>query len=99
MSLSNFMACPEILNDIFLMTYAVNIQTNSCHADYISHSLQGRNTTNVGKTIEYSLNVFTEFAEFSDKNNCHCSKRARTCQPATSCVRDQDAITVPTRHM
>ena len=28
--------------------------------------------------IEFSLNVFTEFAEFSDKNICHYSKRAQT---------------------
>ena len=38
---------------------------------------------------------FTEFAEFSD--NCHYSKRARTCHTVTSCVRDQDATTV--QHM
>ena len=50
-------------------------------------------------TIEFSLNVFTEFAEFSDKNICHYSKRAWTCHPATSCVRDQDATPVPARHM
>ena len=50
-------------------------------------------------TFEFSLNVFTEFAEFSDKNICHYNKRAQTCHPATSCVRDQDAITVPARHM
>ena len=29
----------------------------------------------------------------------HYSKRARTCHPATSCVRDQNATTVPARHM
>ena len=28
--------------------------------------------------MEFFLNVFTEFAEFSDKNSCHYSKRART---------------------
>ena len=27
--------------------------------------------------------------------NFHYSKRARTCHPATSCVRNQDATTVP----
>ena len=43
-----------------------------------------------------SLNVFTEF---SDKNTCHYSKRARTCHQATSCVRDPDASTAPARHM
>ena len=49
--------------------------------------------------FEFSLNVFTEFSEFSDKNICHYSKMAGTCHPATSCVRDQLATTVPARHM
>ena len=40
--------------------------------------------------MEFSLNVFTEF---SDKNICHYSKRARTCHPATSCARNQDTTT------
>ena len=48
--------------------------------------------------MEFSLNGFTEFAEFSDKNVCYYSKRAWTCHPATSCVRDQDATTAPARH-
>ena len=50
-------------------------------------------------SIEFSLNVFTDFAEFSDKNICQYNKRAQTCHPATSCVRDQDATTAPARHM
>ena len=50
-------------------------------------------------SIEFSLNVFTEIAEFSDKNICHYSKRAQTCHPAASCVRDQDATAVLARHM
>ena len=45
----------------------------------------------------FFLNFFTEFAEFSDKNICHYSKR--TCHPATSCVTDQDATTELTRHV
>ena len=49
--------------------------------------------------VEFSLNVFTEFVKFSDKNICHYSKGAQTCHPATSCVRDQDATTAPARHM
>ena len=49
--------------------------------------------------VEFILNAFTEFSKFSDKNICHYSKRARTCQPTTSCVRDQDATTAPARHM
>ena len=31
------------------------------------------------KPFGFSLNVFTEFAEFSNKNICHYSKRAQTC--------------------
>ena len=46
--------------------------------------------------FEFSLNGFTEF---DDKNICHYSKRVRTCHPATSYVRDEDATTVPGRHM
>ena len=50
------------------------------------------------KPFEFSLNVFIEFSEFSDKNICHYSKRARMCHPVSS-VTDQDATTVPARHM
>ena len=49
--------------------------------------------------FHFSLNVFTEFAEFTDKNICLYSKKAQTCHPATLCVRDQDATTAPARHM
>ena len=49
--------------------------------------------------IEFSLNVFTEFAEFSDKYICHYSKRIQTCHSATSRVRDQDATTAQARHI
>ena len=38
---------------------------------------------------------FTKFAEFSDKNICHYSKRARTFHPVTPFIRDQDATTIP----
>ena len=31
------------------------------------------------RTLEFFLNVFTEFAEFSDKNSCHHSKGIQTC--------------------
>ena len=31
------------------------------------------------KIIEFSLTVFTEFREFSDKNICYSSKRVQTC--------------------
>ena len=45
--------------------------------------------------FEFSLNVFTEFAEFGD-NKYHILKRL--FEPATSCVRDHDATTAPVRH-
>ena len=48
-------------------------------------------------TIEFSLNVFTEFAEFSDKNNIICKKIA-VLEPTISCVRDIDSTTAPQRH-
>ena len=47
-------------------------------------------------SIEFSINVFTEF---SDKNICHYRHRALTYHPATSCVRDQDTTTAPARHL
>ena len=56
-------------------------------------------SAHVTNPFEFSLNVFTEFAEFTDKNRSHYNKGARTCHPATSCVRDQDATTSPVRHM
>ena len=37
--------------------------------------------------------------EFTDKNICQYSERARTCHPATSCVRDQNPTAVPARHV
>ena len=49
-------------------------------------------------SMEFSLNVFTEFVEFSDKNICHYRKRTQTCHPATSCIREKDATTVPGGH-
>ena len=49
-----------------------------------------------GGTIELDLNVFTEF---SDKKLCEYIKKAQTCHPATSCVKDQHATTAPARHM
>ena len=37
-------------------------------------------TANLCKmTFEFSLNIFTKFAEFSDKIIWHYSKRAQTC--------------------
>ena len=45
-------------------------------------------------TFEFSLNVCTEFAEFSD--NIFVKKGL--FELTTSCVRDQDVITMPARH-
>ena len=45
-------------------------------------------------TTKFSLNVFTEFAEFSQTKIF-----AITVKPASSCVRDQDGTTAPTRHV
>ena len=40
---------------------------------------------------------FTEFSKFSDKNIFVIT--VKRLEPATSCVRDQDATTAPSRHM
>ena len=45
--------------------------------------------------FEFSLNVFTKFAEFSDKKYYILK---RLIEPATFCVRDQDATTAAARH-
>ena len=45
--------------------------------------------------MEFFLNVFTEFSKFSDKKYLSL----KGLEPATSCVRDQDAITAPARQM
>ena len=45
--------------------------------------------------MEFFLNVFTKFIEVSEKD--HLSLKG--LNPATSCVRDQDATTVQARHM
>ena len=45
--------------------------------------------------FQFSLNVFTESAVFSDKNMCHYSKGFKC---ATFCVGDQDVTTAPARH-
>ena len=46
--------------------------------------------------MEFFLNVFTEFSKFSDKK---FTITVKGLVPATSCIRDQDATTVPARHM
>ena len=65
--------------------------TRQCYGNVTLHEF--------GRTLAFFLNVFSEFAEFSDKI-FYYSKRARNpCQSATSCVRDQHATTAPTWHM
>ena len=45
--------------------------------------------------MEFSLNVFTELAEFSDKKYLSL----KGLEPGTSCVRDQDATIAQARHV
>ena len=45
--------------------------------------------------MEFFLNAFTKCAESSGKN----CLQLKELQPATSCVRDQDATIVPARHI
>ena len=44
-------------------------------------------------SVEFSLNVLNEWAEFSDKNI-----EKSLLESATSCVKEQDATTVSARH-
>ena len=53
----------------------------------------------VAVSVEFSLNVFNELVEFSDKNICHYSKATATCHLAISCVRDQNVTTAVGRYM
>ena len=47
--------------------------------------------TQLNKSVaEFTLKVFAQFAEFRDK-------KMRLFEPATSCVRDEDATTAPAR--
>ena len=49
-------------------------------------------------TMEFSLNVFTEFAEFSDKKKLIKYKKDNVgLEPRISCVRDRDDTTRPQR--
>ena len=47
--------------------------------------------------FEFSINVFTQFAEFIDKNNI-ILKKSVVLEPTISCVRDRDSTIVPQRH-
>ena len=44
--------------------------------------------------LEFFLNLFIEFSEFSDKKYLSL----KGLEPATSYVRDQNATTLPARH-
>ena len=81
--------------DLLVTTFCI------LHVPYFadSVSLCSAAKSHTSQPIEFSLNVFTEFSKFSDKNICHYRKRALACHSATSCVRDQDATTGPARHM
>ena len=45
-------------------------------------------------SVEFLLNVFTEFPEFNDKQYLSLKE----FEPAVSSMRDLDATSVPTRH-
>ena len=50
-------------------------------------------------SIEFSLNVFTEFTKFSDKNIYLFVITIKGLKPATCCISDQDATGVSKTHM
>ena len=50
-------------------------------------------------SIEFSLNVFTEFTKFSDKNIYLFFITIKGLKPATCCISDQDATGVSKTHM
>ena len=47
--------------------------------------------------MEFSLNVFTEFAEVSDKKKLKLKRKIAGLEPRISCVRDRDSITQQSR--
>ena len=51
------------------------------------------------KKMEFFLNVFTDCSEFSDESIYLFIITVKGLEPATSCVRHQDAIRTPARHM
>ena len=59
-----------------------------CVCVLYAEKFRGIQSSEGSATIKFSLNVFTEFAEFGDKIICHYSKSAQTCHPTISCVRD-----------
>ena len=77
------------LTEINISSTQTFLSDPSCEDSCLLHH---RQTNQVLSLMEF-------FAEFSDKNICSYSKRARTCHSATSCVRDQHATTAPARHM
>ena len=57
--------------------------------------LQSKRQTDVCLLMEISLNVLTEFAEFSDKKNSKSKMRIVGLESMISCVRDRDDTTRP----
>ena len=56
---------------------------------------EGMRERKSARAMEFFLNVFTEFVEFSDQKHL----LLKGFEPATSCVKDQDTIKVPAKHM
>ena len=44
----------------------------------------------LNQSVQFSQNVFTEFAEFSDKKNQNQKRRIAGLEPRISCVKDRD---------
>ena len=79
-------------------------QFSTLNCENLGHIISVMNTINritlwpnpcIAGTMEFFLNVFPEFAEFSGKKYLSL----KGLEPVTSCVIGQDAITVPERHM
>ena len=65
--------------------------------DDIHHAKVKRENDVVEKYLIFSLNVFTEFPEFSDTKIFVFT--VKWFKPAISCVRELDTTTVPATHM
>ena len=67
-----------------------------CMVDNICLNVLFHNLSAGSETLEFSKKFFTEFNEFSDK--IFVIRRIIVFKPATSCVRNRDATTLPERH-
>ena len=81
--------------DLISFAYYITLITYIETCLYFRYWKGGEKTHEVRGTIEFS----SKCQRIQWKNICYYSKRARTCHPAISCVRDQDASTAPARHM